>query len=71
MNAKPIPPMHPTYIQKDGKIESVTLPFEEYLAIKEFLEEFEDSRDLVEAETENAGADTLSWDAVKAGAGRD
>ena len=34
--------IHPQVIEKEGKKEFVVLPYEEFLAIKESLEDFED-----------------------------
>ena len=35
--------IHPQIIEKEGKKEYVVLPYEEFLVIKELLEDFEDS----------------------------
>ena len=41
--------IHPQVSEKEGKKEYVVLPYEEFLAIKELLEDFEDLKDLREA----------------------
>ena len=41
--------IHPQIIEKEGKKEFVVLPYEEFLAIQEALEDFEDLKDLREA----------------------
>lgn len=41
--------IHPQVIEKEGKKEFVVLPYEEFLAIKENLEDYEDLKDLREA----------------------
>ena len=51
--------IHPQVIEKEGKKEFVVLPYEEFLAIKELLEEFEDLKDLREAKAESSDASTV------------
>ncbi len=41
--------LHPQIIEKDGKKEFVILPYEEFIAVKEELENYEDLKDLREA----------------------
>ncbi len=41
--------LHPQIIEKEGKKEFVILPYEEFVAIKEELENYEDLKDLREA----------------------
>ena len=48
--------IHPQVLEKEGKKEFVVLPYEEFLTIKEALEDFEDLKDLREAKAE-AGSD--------------
>ncbi len=38
--------LHPQIIEKEGRMEFVVLPYEEYLQIQEALEDFEDLREL-------------------------
>ena len=48
--------IHPQVLEKEGKKEFVVLSYEEFLAIKEALEDLEDLKDLGEAKAE-AGTD--------------
>jgi len=48
--------IHPQVIEKEGKKEFVVLPYEEFLAIKENLEDYEDLKDLREAKAAEADA---------------
>ncbi len=41
--------LHPQIIEKEGKKEFVILPYEEFIAIKEEWENYEDLKDLREA----------------------
>lgn len=50
--------IHPQVIEKEGKKEFVILPYDEFLAIKEHLEDYEDLKDLREAKS--AGGDVPS-----------
>jgi len=45
--------IHPQVIEKEGRKEFVVLPYEEFLAIKESLEDFEDLKALREAKSES------------------
>ena len=51
--------IHPQVIEKEGKKEFVVLPYEEFLAIKESLEDFEDLKDLRDAKAESSGEDAI------------
>ena len=51
--------IHPQVIEKEGKKEFVVLPYEEFLAIKELLEDFEDLKDLREAKSASSNEDTV------------
>jgi len=51
--------IHPQIIEKEGKKEFVVLPYEEFLAMKESLEDFEDLKDLREAKAESAHVGTV------------
>ncbi len=57
--------IHPQIIEKEGKKEFVVLPYEEFLAIKESLEDYEDLKSLREAKVEEAGSPTVAWSQVK------
>ena len=50
--------IHPQIIEKEGKKEFVVLPYEEFVAIKEALEDYEDLKDLRDAKVD-AKVDTL------------
>jgi len=47
--------LHPQILQKEGKNEFVVLPFAEFEAITEILENYEDLRELREAKEQSAG----------------
>ncbi|CAK8713862.1 hypothetical protein GCAAIG_03200 [Candidatus Electronema halotolerans] len=47
--------LHPQIIQKEGKNEFMVLPFAEFEAITEILENYEDLRELREAKEQAAG----------------
>ncbi|MDV7403094.1 type II toxin-antitoxin system Phd/YefM family antitoxin [Arthrospira platensis SPKY1] len=57
--------IHPQVIEKEGKKEFVILPYDEFLAIKESLEDYEDLKDLREAKVEEAHSPTVSWSSAK------
>jgi PHD/YefM family antitoxin component YafN of YafNO toxin-antitoxin module len=49
----------PQVIEREGKKEFVVLPYEEFLKIKESLEDYEDLKDLREAKSEAATEATV------------
>lgn len=57
--------IHPQVIEKEGKKEFVVLPYEEFLAIKESLEDFEDLKELREAKAESASESTVKLDEIR------
>ena len=57
--------MHPQVIEKEGKKEFVVLPYEEFLAIKESLEDYEDLKDLREAKADAGGDPTVKLSDVR------
>ena len=57
--------LHPEYLDKDGKPIFVVLPFEEFEALKTYLDDTQDLLDLRKAKREEADAPTLSLDEVK------
>ncbi len=57
--------LHPSYLDKDGKTEFVTLSIEEFQSLKEHLEDMEDLLDLRSAKREEGELPTLSLRAVK------
>jgi len=46
--------IHPQIIEKEGKKEFVVLPYDEFLAIQEALQDLQDLQDLREAKAESA-----------------
>jgi len=58
--------LHPQIIEKNGKEEFVVLPYEEFVALEEMLEDYEDLRDLRAAKAECADEPGIPLDqAVK------
>ena len=58
--------IHPQVIEKERKKEFVALPCEEFLAIKESLEDYEDLKDLREAKTAEGDAPTTPLSKIRA-----
>ncbi|MEQ9824670.1 MAG: type II toxin-antitoxin system Phd/YefM family antitoxin [Puniceicoccaceae bacterium] len=58
--------IHPQVIEKDGKKEFVVLPYEEFLAIKENLEDYEDLKELREAKAAEADAPSTPLSDIRA-----
>ena len=58
--------IHPQVIEKEGKKEFVVLPYEEFLAIKENLEDYEDLKDLREAKAAEGDAPTTPLSEIRA-----
>ncbi len=57
--------IHPQVIEKEGKKEFVVLPYEEFLVIKELLEDFEDLKDLREAKADSGDKSTVELSDIK------
>ena len=57
--------LHPHILRKDGKEQFVILPYDEFLAIQERLDDAEDVLELRRAKQAEEGAPTLSLDEVK------
>jgi len=57
--------LHPEFLRKNGKNEFVVLPYEEFVALQELLEDVEDLYDLRAAKKESAEGTNLSLDEVK------
>ena len=57
--------IHPQVIEKDGVKEFVVLPYEEFLAIQEQLEDYQDLMDLREAKRESKDEASMPLDAVR------
>jgi PHD/YefM family antitoxin component YafN of YafNO toxin-antitoxin module len=51
--------LHPQIIEKDGKKEFVVLPYEEFIAIKEELDNYEDLKNLREAKENSKHEDSI------------
>jgi PHD/YefM family antitoxin component YafN of YafNO toxin-antitoxin module len=58
--------IHPQVIEKEGKKEFIVLPYEEFLAIKENLEDYEDLKDLREAKAAESDAPTIRLSNIRA-----
>jgi len=58
--------IHPQVIEKEGKKEFVVLPYEEFLTIKENLEDYEDLKDLREAKATEGDAPSTPLTAIRA-----
>ena len=56
--------LHPQIIEKGGKKEFVVLPYDEYLAIEELMEDYMDLIDLREAKAEGQDQPSVSLDEV-------
>jgi hypothetical protein len=52
--------LHPEILSKNGKKEFVVLPYEEFLALQELLDDVEDLLELRAAKQESEGEPTLS-----------
>jgi hypothetical protein len=57
--------LHPQILRRDGKDQFVVLPFEEFVAIRELLDDLEDSRLIDEAKAADTGEPGVSLDEVK------
>ena len=57
--------IHPQVIEKEGKKEFVVLPYDEFLAMKESLEDFEDLKDLRDAKAESANEKTVKLSDIR------
>ena len=57
--------LHPEFLTKNGEREFAVLPYGEYQALREWLEDVEDILDLREAREEDAGKPNMTLDQVK------
>jgi hypothetical protein len=57
--------LHPEYITRGGKKEYAVLPYEEFLALQEEIEQAEDILALREARQENGNAPGISMSEMK------
>jgi hypothetical protein len=60
-----VPELHPEFLRKDGKPEFVVLPYEEFVAIQEMLEDATDLLELRNAKRDEGGAPTVSLDELR------
>ena len=56
--------LHPQIIEKNGQKEFVVLPFDEYRALTELMQDYEDLRDLRDAKEESKGQEAVPLDKV-------
>ncbi len=57
--------LHPEILSKNGKHEFVVLPYEEFIALQEELEELEDLRQLDEAIAAEKNTPSIPWTEAK------
>ena len=57
--------LHPEFLRKNGEPEFAVLPYSEYRALQEWLEDIEDILDLREARAEDAGQPNLTIEEVR------
>jgi PHD/YefM family antitoxin component YafN of YafNO toxin-antitoxin module len=57
--------LHPQIIEKNGRRESVLLPYEEFEALREIAEDQEDLHDLHAAKARNENDETVSLEEVE------
>jgi hypothetical protein len=58
-------PLHPEIVKKNGKKQFVLLPYDEYLAIRERLEDADDLLELRRAKAKEGRSPTISLSEVK------
>lgn len=56
--------LNPQVIKKNGKKEFVVIPYEEFLAIQEALEDYDDLKDLRQAKAESKNEKSVPLDKV-------
>ena len=57
--------LHPEFLRKNGEPEFAVLPYAEYRALEEWLEDVEDILDLREARREDSGQSNFSIEDVR------
>jgi hypothetical protein len=57
--------LHPEILRRDGKEQFAVLPYEEFLAIQQLLEDIEDSRLIEEAKASDSGEPGVPLEEVK------
>ncbi len=64
-------PLHPEFLTKDGKKAFAVLPYEEFVAVQELLDDVENLLELREAKGEEATAEAVPLSEVKKALGLD
>ena len=57
--------LHPNILEQDGKKQFVVLPYNEFIALQEELQDYYDLKELREAKKKEQDAPTLSLDEAK------
>ena len=57
--------LHPNILEQEGKKRFVVLPYSEFIALQEELQDYYDLKELREAKKEEGEAPTLSFEEVK------
>jgi hypothetical protein len=57
--------LHPEILRRDGKDQFVVLPYEEFVALRDMLEDFEDLRLIDEAKAQDTGEPGITLEEVK------
>ena len=57
--------LHPNILEKEGKKEFAVLPYDEFLALQEELQDYYDLKELRAAKKAESDAPTLSFDDAK------
>lgn len=57
--------LHPNILKKEGKKEFVVLPYDEFIALQEELQDYYDLKDLRAAVATEKDAPTVSFDEAK------
>ncbi len=57
--------IHPQVIEKNGKKEFVVLPYEEFVALQDALEDYEDLKDLREAKEYSSEEESIPMSSIR------
>lgn len=57
--------LHPNILEQEGKKQFVVLPYNEFIALQEELQDFYDLKELREAKNEERDAPTVSFEEAK------
>lgn len=57
--------LHPNILEQEGKKQFVVIPYSEFIALQEELQDFYDLKELRKAKNEEGSAPALSFDAAK------